>query len=82
MDQRRAFKETLDLAIERDMPDYPGTSFGLEHLKDMWSRLDKNFSDAKVGRWLGWAQACVVIDGLATLEEMKQINLKYADDSA
>lgn len=78
MNQRQAFKDTLDLAIEREMPDYPGTSYGLEHLKDMWFRLDEEFSEAKVGRWLGWAQACVVIDGLATLDEMKAINLRNA----
>lgn len=81
MNQRQAFKDTLDLAEGRDMPLLEGTSYGLEHLRDMWFRLDKNFSDAKVGRWLGWAQCAVVMNGIATLEDMKQINLSHAEDS-
>lgn len=80
MNQRAAWDDTLKLAEERNMPLMEGTDFGLEHLRDMNSRLDKNFSDAKVGRWLGWAQCCVAVAGIATLEEMKAINLSHADD--
>lgn len=76
MDQRTAFKQTITLATERGMPELPDTSYGLTHLKDMWFRLDKNFSDAKVGRWLGWAQCAVVASGVASLDEMKSINLE------
>jgi hypothetical protein len=37
------------------------------------------FSDGKMGRWLGWAQAAVVAMGCGTLEDMKSINRKWAD---
>lgn len=53
-----------------------------QHVRDMLSRmllpLDTihEFSDAKMGRWLGWAQAAVVAQGLGTLEDMKQINMR------
>lgn len=53
------------------------------HLLDMLAQMEKNdnpqhmgkvFSQAKLGRWLGWAQAAVVVMGLATLDEVKTIN--------
>ncbi len=84
MNQREAFRETLELARQfgmdncsSDIPevDYP-------HLADMWERIraDPNMSEAKLGRWLGWAQAAVVGSGLGpTLDDMKAINKKWAD---
>jgi len=57
------------------------------HLRDMLRMMvsDINpqnpaigFSDGKMGRWLGWAQAAVVAMGLANLDEMKAINMKWA----
>lgn len=35
---------------------------------------ERSFSDAKMGRWLGWAQAAVVAMGIASLDDMKSIN--------
>lgn len=82
MNQRKAFKETLDLAYERGMHHLhlrEDLSFG--HLEDMYRRLShEEFSDSKLGRWLGWAQATVVASGVATLEEMKAINKRHAGD--
>lgn len=80
MNQRQAFNETINLAIARGMSLSPGSDLGLDHLIDMGARLGDNpgYSDAKVGRWLGWAQCAVVAAGCATLEEMKQINLKWS----
>ena len=82
MNQRKAFKETLDLAYERGMHHLhlrEDLSFG--HLEDMWRRVSREvFSDSKLGRWLGWAQATVVASGVATLEEMKAINKRNAED--
>ena len=81
MNQRAAFKETLQLAIASAMPEGdPADPLSLAHLREMWFRLDDNFSDAKVGRWLGWAQAALVAAGVGvTLEDVKQINLRHAD---
>ena len=78
MNQRQAFDDTIALAVERGMLELPGTAYGLAHLKDMQVRLEDGFSDSKVGRWLGWAQCAVVMQGIATLDEMKGINLKNA----
>lgn len=85
MNQREAFRETLELArnagmdmVESDNPDldYP-------HLVDMWDRIQTNpdMSEAKLGRWLGWAQAAVVSADIGlTLTDMKLLNQKWADD--
>ena len=79
MNQIGAFRETLILANERGMPLNPGSDTGLDHLQDMWRKIDiGGFSAGKLGRWLGWAQCAVVTSGVATLEEMKEINRKYA----
>jgi hypothetical protein len=45
----------------------------------MRSRITPGFSDAKLGRWLGWAQCAVVASGVATLTDMKEINQAHAD---
>lgn len=51
------------------------------HVRDMLRAMEsrKNpqggeFSDGKMNRWLAWAQAAVVAQGLASLEDMKVIN--------
>lgn len=55
----------------------------LDHLKGMLSMMEANynpqkpgegFSEAKLGRWLGWAQAACVAMGVVTLDDMKKIN--------
>ncbi|AHN84091.1 hypothetical protein GJ25_gp080 [Mycobacterium phage Hawkeye] len=79
MNQIQAFAETLNLAEESGMADcdFEIEEVNFVHLEDMLRRIKANpddFSDAKLGRWLGWAQACVVAGGYATLEDMKQIN--------
>lgn len=79
MNQKQAFRETLIMAAELDMPLLEGTSYGLDHLFDMWETIQKSdFSESKLGRWLGWAQCAVVVSGVATLEDMKEINLRNA----
>lgn len=84
MNQRHAFKETMDLAYERGMHRlHLREDMSFRHLEDMWKRVSReDFSEAKLGRWLGWAQATVVASGVATLEEMKQINQRFADSLA
>ena len=78
MNMRAAFHDTLMLAVERRMqgPDTGPLSF--PHILYMQRRVDASFSEAKLGRWLGWAQAAVVASGCATLDDMKEINRRHA----
>lgn len=86
MNQREAFKETLTLAITNGMDntssDIPELDF--PHLQRMYNDIIaadcdfEPFSEAKIGRWLGWAQAAVVMHGEASLEDMKAINKRHA----
>lgn len=81
MNQLAAFDETLALAVERGMPDFTGQrdSLGLAHLEAMRERITTNFSEGKLGRWLGWAQAALVAANVGvTLEDVKQINLRHS----
>lgn len=87
MDMRKAAAETLQAAcaagmdqVSSDIPelDYP-------HLVEMYNKLcvyhgeEEEFSEAKLGRWLGWMQAAVVAAQVGlTLEDMKQINKRNA----
>lgn len=49
-----------------------------KHIAVMWDRMcfDK-FSYGKLCRYLGWAQCALVASGVATLEDVKEINKKY-----
>ena len=38
----------------------------------------EKFSEGKMGRWLGWIQACAVMNSAMSLEDMKALNIKYA----
>ena len=78
MDMLAAFDATIEIAERRKMPEMPGTEFGLAHLRSMRGRITPEFSEAKLGRWLGWAQCAVAASGFSSLEEMKEINLKFA----
>lgn len=83
MNQRRAFEETIARARLQGMPEQSplGEAFGLAHLVGMQQRIaEGTFSESKLGRWLGWAQAAVVAANIGLgLEDMKQINLRHAD---
>ncbi|QKN87757.1 hypothetical protein IXEL_57 [Microbacterium phage Ixel] len=85
MNQRKAFKETLELAWERGMHFVEGLHPDLtyRHLVSMHDRmtLDETMSETKIGRWLGWAQAAVVASGVATLDEMKALNQRYSAEA-
>ena len=79
MNQRAAFDTTVALAEERGMPELPGSSLGLAHLRDMQGRITDEFSQGKLGRWLGWAQAALVMADVGVgLEDVKQINLSHS----
>lgn len=86
INQISAFSETLEFARQRGMHQQIGTSDrGLDyaHLDQMYRKIISDptkYSDAKLGRWLGWAQAAVVAAGCGTLDDMKEINRKNCDE--
>jgi hypothetical protein len=61
--------------------DEHGESLGLRHLRSMYQQAQAgDFSDAKLGRWLGWAQCAVVAARIGlTLDDMKDINRSHED---
>lgn len=83
MNMIAAAQETLERAAAAGMAnvssDIPELDF--PHLQKMLATmLEGNMSEAKVGRWLGWMQAAVVAADIGlTLEDMKQINMGWAD---
>lgn len=76
VDQVAAFRETVRLAEEHQMPEMPGSSVGLAHLRTMAAAGESSdFPPDKLGRWLGWAQCAVVVAGVGlTLDDMKNLN--------
>lgn len=61
--------------------DEAGVDFN--HLKSMKDRIDENpkgFSEGKLGRWLGYMQGVLVANQCATLEQMKELNKRFADE--
>jgi hypothetical protein len=81
MNQHAAFDETVNIAYKSDMPEGDlDNPLSLAHLLDMQERITPEFSDAKLGRWLGWAQAALVAANVGvTLDDVKQINLRHSD---
>jgi hypothetical protein len=84
MNQREAFRETLDIALANDMDliEMDQTEVSYLHLASMWEHIqaDPNMSETKLGRWLGWAQCAVVAADIGvTLEDMKAVNKRWAD---
>ena len=78
MNQREAFRDTIELAAQRGMPERPGEELGLDHIRGMFARIGDEFSEAKLGRWLGWAQCAVVAAGVGvSLEDMKELNRRW-----
>lgn len=84
MDMKAAFKETLELARQReyDNVSFEAENVDFEHLTDMYERMtqDDTMSEAKLGRWLGYMQGVLVANACITLEEAKAINGRYAND--
>ena len=69
------------MAEAAGMPELPGSNVGLQHLRRMVATVmaSENFSDAKLGRWLGWAQCAVVAANVGvSLEDMKELNAKWS----
>jgi len=79
LNQHEAFRETVHIAQVAGMPELPGNELGLAHLRSMLSRVTPTFSEAKLGRWLGWAQCALVAANVGvSLEDMKSLNVKWS----
>jgi hypothetical protein len=83
VNQLQAFRDTVSLAEKAEMPPMSAVhdSLGLAHMRSMLKRIEAGeFSESKLGRWLGWAQAALVAANVGvTLEDVKQINLRNAE---
>lgn len=82
MNQVAAFAETLEFACEQGMDncEFEKDEVNYWHLVDMFKQIEDNpekFSEAKIGRWLGWTQCAVVAGDFGTLEDMKRINERH-----
>lgn len=85
MNMREAFRETLEIArangLDNCTSDYSELDYA--HLLDMYNQIlaadatGTPFSETKIGRWLGWAQAAVVCNGGGDLTTMKEINMRH-----
>lgn len=83
MNMRGAMKATLDLARNRHYGDISFEEKGVDfdHLSSMVERVESGeieFSDGKLGRWLGYMQGVLVANDICTLEEMKHLNKEFA----
>lgn len=85
MNQLAAMYETLEEARKRGMTQQSGDNPTIDfpHLAEMYDRACiGNYSEAKLGRHLGWIQCAVVVADIGlTLEDMKQINLKHSGET-
>jgi hypothetical protein len=83
MNQLAALRDTVALAERCGMPEMPGSELGLGHLRSMLATVTaSNFSAAKLGRWLGWAQCAVVAANVGIpLDDMKALNQRHTDDA-
>lgn len=79
-----AFKETLD-RMEEARVSWEGLEGTTEeHLRGMYDRIlehQEDFSEGKLGRWLGWLQGVLCAQEVLTLEECKQINKRCSEAS-
>ncbi len=89
MNQIEAFRETLGICEER----WPRPMFGvtsIEHMRDMLRRIEANsdstapngYSEAKLGRCLGYLQGVAVGLGVMCLDEYEDINKRWAGDAS
>lgn len=83
MNQADAFRATIRIAEQSGMPELPGSDLGLHHLRSMLEVVNsKEFSEGKLGRWLGWAQCALVAANVGvTLDDMKALNARHLDRS-
>lgn len=78
--QLGAFRATVCAARRAGRPLHPGTEYGLEWMEGMLARLYANpqYDEAKVGRWLGYAQGLVVAAQVGiTVEVLADLTRPY-----
>ncbi len=90
MNSRAAIEETMTLAATRidghpgnvpNIDNFSSPDIGYKHCCEMLEKIRwQPMNDGKLSRWLGWIQCSVVSWGIATLEEMKDINKKHTGD--
>lgn len=78
MDQLEALRETVARGAAKGMPEQPGSTVGLHHLRGMVEAAEVGaFPADKLGRWLGWAQCAVVAANIGfTLDDMRSLNAR------
>jgi hypothetical protein len=89
MNQRKAFEDTLTRLREIGYDIMGNESEGIDydHFEDMLRRIKAAdaegtpFSEAKIGRWLGWVQGAAAAGscGGFSLDDAKKINQRWAD---
>lgn len=76
MNVKSAAADCLDYLISEKIPDDTSKS-GKGHLYYMIGMIrDGSITGNKAHRWLGYIQGCLVVHGVATLEDMKKVNLE------
>lgn len=89
MNMRGAMVATLEAAKAENYDDIEFEITGVDfiHLVSMYDRIvgadviGEPFSDAKIGRWLGYMQGVLVANGACSLDQVKEINRRFADVS-
>jgi hypothetical protein len=85
VNQIEAMRATLALAMQRDYQytDFETKHVDWDHLSSMLKRIDEDsaqYSEAKIGRWLGYIQGVLVANDCLTLDECKDINMLYSNE--
>ncbi|MBU2051486.1 MAG: hypothetical protein KKH61_21255 [Gammaproteobacteria bacterium] len=83
MNQRAALDETIKqvetIIVWGDVPLSQADFDLLRHIKEMPVRMSSDFSEAKIGRWLGWVQGVCCAKGWLTLDDCKNINASFRE---
>jgi hypothetical protein len=83
-DTLRLMASRIAAGVAHTMPATGST--GTIHLYDMIDRMRRSnkeeppMSYGKANRWLGWMQCALAAHGLATVDEMKDINRRHAHE--
>ena len=84
--QRVAMAETVRRVIGilelGDVPLSKAEVVLVDHIKGMPERMADDFSEAKIGRWLGWVQGVACAKGWLHLDDCKRINKDASDAHA
>lgn len=85
MNVQGAINDTMTMARDTSRPilhrdNFDSPDIGFNHVLEMYEKIKEHpMPRGKLNRWLAWIQCSVVSWGVATLEEMKDINRRHAD---